>query len=99
MKKNILIVFFIGICALAGIYHMAEAQAVIDQKSVLSGTVSWTAQPGIAVNEGAALVKITTMTGETAASRASANGTVSEILVNPGEEISVGQVVARITAE
>lgn len=97
MKKKLLILFFIVI--MAGIYHMAQAQSVIEEKSALAGTVSWTAQAGSMVKEGSDLVKIDTMTGETAASRASSDGTVREILVHPGEKITVGQIVARITAE
>lgn len=98
-RKDILAALLIGACILTGAYHIAAAQASIDEKSVLAGTVSWTAQPGSSVQQGSPLVKINTLTGESAASRASQDGTVKEILVQPGDKVAVGQVVARIFAQ
>ncbi|WP_182187762.1 biotin/lipoyl-containing protein [Pectinatus frisingensis] len=99
MKKKILGIVLVGIIALAGIYHMASAQAVTNEVSALSGTVSWTAQPGATVQEGNDLVRIETMTGSTAACRASADGVVKEVLVSPGQMIKSGQIVARIVVQ
>ncbi|WP_196593099.1 biotin/lipoyl-containing protein [Pectinatus sottacetonis] len=96
MKKKLLLAFIIGIGIIAGIYHMATAQSMINEKSALSGTVSWTAVPGNNVTQGSELVKISTITGSTTACRASADGIVKEILVHPGEKIEAGQIVARI---
>lgn len=96
MRKIMAVCLFLGITAFA--VHAVMAGMADDIQSSLSGTVSWTAEKGSAVVPGSELVRIKTLTGEAAAARAAADGTVEDILVAVGDEVSVGQVVARVAA-
>lgn len=68
----------------------------IEQKAVLSGTVTSVIAEGSNVKTGDSLVEISTLTGTTAAARATVNGTVSKILVKVGDTVSPNQVVIYI---
>lgn len=75
---------------------MATANAAVDQIGVLSGKVISVVALGTPVHEGDILVKVETLTGPVTAARATATGTVAEVLVKPGDTIKIGDVVARI---
>lgn len=96
MKKYMYVVAFAALCTVFVWYHAANAAPLVDETSVLNGTVTWTAQAGTAVKQGSTLVNISTLTGDTSACRASADGTVAEVLVKPGSTIKPGEVVARL---
>lgn len=76
----------------------AAAGAVVAQVSSLNGTVvaDGLVTVGTAVKEGQVLVMVKTFAGKAPAARASIDGTVVEVLVVPGSEISAGQVVVKI---
>ncbi|MBB5336370.1 biotin/lipoyl-containing protein [Pectinatus brassicae] len=99
MRKNIYWIVLLCMMMVIGIYQQASAQSVINEKTILSGKVSWTIQPGIMVKQGSALVNIATLTGEITACRASADGIVQEVLVHPGDNIGNGQIVVKIIRE
>lgn len=96
MKRK-LIGMLLFVCLAAGGVHMALAGAASDVRSVLGGTVTWTVPVGTHVEEGSELVRISTLTGSSAAARANMAGTVREVLVKPGDVIGKGSVVARIS--
>jgi len=79
--------------------HTVMAGAGTEVRSGLSGDVTWVVSPGTEVSEGAELVRISTLTGESAAARSPQNGTVTEVMVHPGEKIATGTVVARVAAK
>lgn len=97
MRRMLAVCLFLGITAVA--VHAVMAGMADDIKSSLSGKVSWTAEQGSAVTPGSEIVRIKTLTGEAAAARAAESGTVEEMLVAVGDEVSAGQVVARVAAE
>lgn len=84
------VVLFLGI-------HVVMAGSSIEVISSLSGDVTWTAAVGTQVSEGSEIVRISTLTGEAVAARAVGNGSVSAVMVKPGDKVFVGQVVAHIT--
>ena len=77
--------------------HVVKAGSSIEVISSLSGDVTWTAAVGTQVSEGSEIVRVSTLTGEAVAARAVENGSVSAVMVKPGDKIFAGQVVARIT--
>lgn len=95
MKRK-LIAMLLFACLAAGGVHMALAGGA-DVRSVLGGTVTWTVPVGTHVEEGSELVRISTLTGSSAAARANMAGTVREVLVRPGDVINKGSIVARIS--
>jgi len=99
MRKKISLIILLGVIIMTGICQQVSAQSIINEKTVLSGKVSWTIQPGIMVKQGSALVNIATLTGEITACRASADGIVQEVLVHPGDNIGNGQIVVKIIRE
>ncbi len=76
----------------------AGAADAVAQASSLNGTVvaDGLVAVGTAVKEGQVLVMVKTFAGNAPAARASIDGTVIEVLVVPGSEISAGQVVVKI---
>jgi biotin carboxyl carrier protein len=76
----------------------AGAADAVAQVSSLDGTVvaDGLVAVGTAVKEGQVLVMVKTFAGNAPAARASIDGTVVEVLVVPGSEISAGQVVVKI---
>ena len=94
MKKALMFGLFLGVMLLA--VHALTAEAAVDAKSGIAGTVTWTAEPGSALAAGAEIVRVRTLTGEVAAARVEADCSVSEMLVAVGDDIAAGQVVARL---
>lgn len=94
MKKALMFGLFLGVMLLA--VHALTAEAAVDAKSGIAGTVTWTAEQGSALTAGAEIVRVRTLTGEVAAARAEADCSVSEMLVAVGDDIAAGQVVARL---
>ena len=93
------IVFIVAICVLLiGTIAFAMGSTRIEQKSVMAGTVSQTVSVGTLVNAGDSLVDISTLTGTTSACRATANGTVKEVLVKVGDEVTPGESVVYLEA-
>jgi len=92
-KKLIAIVL---VCVLLGIAQLTAAASMIDEKTTLTGQVTWIVPVGQAVTEGSELVRVSTLTGSAAASRATTAGTVQQVLVQPGDNVKSGEVVVRI---
>jgi biotin carboxyl carrier protein len=97
-RKTSLLWLTVVLVLMAGLWSVASASATVDQRSVLAGRV--TAQDlipvGTHVRQGDILVQVETITGAQPAARATADGVVSRVLVRPGDNIGVGDVVARI---
>jgi len=93
-KKSIIVLTLLFIVAI-GIWT-AAANALADQKAVLSGKVAAVVAPGATVREGDTLVRVETITGSVPAARATTDGVVKEVLVKPGVTITTGDIVARI---
>ena len=94
MRKALVFGIFLAIMMFA--VHALTAEAAVDAKSGIAGTVTWRAEPGSALAAGAEIVRVRTLTGEVAAARAEADCSVSEMLVAVGDDIAAGQVVARL---
>nr|WP_092071056.1 hypothetical protein [Dendrosporobacter quercicolus]NSL48466.1 hypothetical protein [Dendrosporobacter quercicolus DSM 1736]SDM17806.1 hypothetical protein SAMN04488502_102408 [Dendrosporobacter quercicolus] len=93
-RKTILVITLVLVAAL-GIWTVS-ANALIDQKAVLSGKVTSVVPAGATVREGDILVRIDTITGGQPAARATNDGIVKEVLVKNGDSIRSGAVVVRI---
>ena len=94
MRKALVFGIFLAIMMFA--VHALTAEAAVDAKSGIAGTVTWRAEPGSMLAAGAEIVRVRTLTGEVAAARAEENCSVSEMLVSVGDDIAAGQVVARL---
>lgn len=94
-RKQKLAILFIIVSALFT-SSLVSATALIDQKSVLSGTVHAAVGPGSAVREGDVLVVVNTILGPSPAVRATMDGIVRELLVKPGANVGQGEVAVRI---
>ena len=94
MKKALMFGLFLGVMLLA--VHALTAEAAVDAKSGIAGTVTWTAEPGSTLTAGAEIVRVRTLTGEAAAARAEDGCRMSEALVAVGDDVAVGQIVARV---
>ncbi|HIU63765.1 MAG TPA: biotin attachment protein [Candidatus Avacidaminococcus intestinavium] len=72
--------------------------AVVAQTSTLNGVVvaESLTKVGATVKEGQVLVMVQTFAGNAPAARAGLDGTVTEVLVAPGNNVTAGQVVAKI---
>ncbi len=99
LKRFSLKVFALTVCLSLCMYYTAFAQVIVDEVSVLSGTVTWTVQVGQEVQEGSNLVSIQTLTGSASACRASQKGIVSAVLVHAGQDVQVGQTVVKISPQ
>ena len=96
MKKRY-IVFVLVLCMMmAAAAACAMESSQVEQKAVISGTVAQTIAVGSQVKSGDSLVDISTLTGTSSAARATLDGTVSQVLVKPGDQVSPGQAVAYI---
>ena len=94
MKKILTFGLFLGVILLA--FHALRAEAAVDVKSGIAGTVTWRAEPGSTLAAGAEIVRVRTLTGEVAAARAEGGCTVGEVLVTVGDDVAAGDVVARV---
>jgi len=94
MKRKLVLVLLAVVLVVGA--HTVLAGALVDEKAVLSGTVTWTVETGTPVQEGSELVRIATLTGSVAAARSSTKGIVRDVLVHNGDTIKKGTVVARI---
>ena len=76
----------------------ATTGATAAQASSLCGVVveEGLVSVGTVVKEGQVLVMVRTFAGNAPAARASVDGTVVEVLVVPGAQITAGQIVAKI---
>ena len=90
------LVFFAA--ALPAVQANASNASTVAQVSSLNGTVvaEGLVTVGTAVKEGQVLVMVKTFAGNAPAARASIDGTVVEVLVVPGSEITAGQIVVTI---
>lgn len=88
------------LCVLGGAYTMAFADTVVDQKTTLNGVVlaDNLVTVGMDVSMGQVLVKVKTIAGAAPAARANIAGKVTAVLVKPGDKISNGQTVVRVSA-
>ena len=93
--KKILWAGCLALVLLVGV-HTVLAGETLSVKSTLSGEVTWAAEPGTEVTEGSELVRVATLTGEVAAARAPQAGTVQEVFVKPGDQITAGTIAARL---
>lgn len=96
MRKRYISLIFTVLLILITAVGCAMENKQIEQKAVLSGTVTSVIAEGSNVKTGDSLVEISTLTGTTAAARATVNGTVSKILVKVGDTVSPNQVVIYI---
>ena len=78
---------------------VAYAAAPVNQVSALNGKVSAKniVSKGQTVKEGQVLIMIESITGTAPAARANTDGTVTAVMVKPGDMVKSGQVVAQIT--
>lgn len=96
MKKKYLVSAMLMLMLLITTVGLAMENKQVEQKAVLSGTVTTVITEGSTVKVGDSLVEISTLTGTSAAARATVNGVVSQVLVNTGDEIKPNQVVVYI---
>ena len=100
--KFVTILMLVGLVIFAAALPAAQANessaSAVAQVSSLNGTVvaDGLVAVGTAVKEGQVLVMVKTFAGNAPAARASIDGTVVEVLVVPGSEITAGQVVVKI---
>lgn len=73
---------------------IAYASGIIQQKSVLEGTVISVAAPGTTVREGDVLATVNSLAGPVPAARAEADGVVKEVMVEKGQKINKQDLVA-----
>lgn len=98
MKRKISIGVLIAVLLVFGISWVVAAGNVVDQRGVLSGTVSGQGlvAPGTLVKEGGVLVFVDTIAGPQPAARATLDGRVKEVLVRPGDAVKAGDVLVRL---
>lgn len=94
MLAAVSLVFLLVFCV-----HTVMASTGVEVRSGLSGEVTWVIPAGTDVSEGTELVRIATLTGESAAARAPKDGRVEQVMVHPGDKLSPGMVVVRIVAQ
>lgn len=94
-NKKLIAILTLVIVVSFGAWALA-AGSLVEQRSVLSGHVLGVVSPGTAVKEGSVLVVVGTITGPVPAVRATVDGTVKEVLVNPGDIVRQGDAVVRI---
>ena len=61
MRKALVFGIFLAIMMFA--VHALMAEAAVDAKSGIAGTVTWRAEPGSALAAGAEIVRVRTLTG------------------------------------
>ena len=92
MKRKYLILSTIIALILLTTVGLAMGNKQVEQKAVIAGTVSSTVAEGTTVKMGDSLVEISTLTGTSAAARATVNGVVKKVLVKVGDNITPYQV-------
>ena len=96
MKRKYLILSTIIALILLTTVGLAMGNKQVEQKAVIAGTVSSTVAEGTTVKMGDSLVEISTLTGTSAAARATVNGVVKQVLVKVGDNITPNQVVVYV---
>ena len=96
MKRKYLILSTIIALILLTTVGLAMGNKQVEQKAVIAGTVSSTVAEGTTVKMGDSLVEISTLTGTSAAARATVNGVVKQVLVKIGDNITPNQVVVYV---
>lgn len=99
MSKHLkLIVVAAALCIIGGAYSLVFANGAVEQRATLSGVVlaDGLVQNGAKVAQGQVLVKIKSIAGAAPAARANIAGTVTAVLVQPGQNIKAGQVVVKL---
>ena len=93
-KKRIAVITIL----LVAMFALTAIAADISITSTLNGKVSSSnlVRQGQEVKEGQTLVMIESIAGTVPAARATANGTVLQVLVKPGDTVKSGQVVVKI---
>lgn len=94
MKRKLIMLSCVFALLMSSVAFAMGSQ--VEQKAVVTGVVTSTVAPGTNVKMGDSLVEISTLTGTTAASRATANGVVKQVLVKVGDNITPGEVVVYI---
>lgn len=94
-KKSIILVVA---CLLAATIWVGSASSLVDQNGVLSGRIMANnlISVGTFVKEGTVLANVESITGAAPVARATRDGIVRAVLVNPGDMVKAGQVIARI---
>lgn len=98
LKRHLRIGLIAGLVAIMG-NSFAFASHLIDEMSILKGTVVSVVTVGQTVTEGDELARVKTLSGNITAARATVNGTVSEVYVEVGDTIGANTVVAQIAVE
>lgn len=101
MLKGKLFSFAVIGLLILGIWTASAAPGGVDQQAVLAGTVvaKGLVTQGTQVREGDVLVLVESITGTAPAARATVDGTVTSVMVKPGDRIKTGDVVAKIEAQ
>lgn len=96
--KFVTILMLVSMVLFTAVSPVAQANGAVTQVSSLNGTVvaDGLVTVGTVVKEGQVLVMVKTFAGNAPAARASIDGTVVEVLVVPGSEITAGQIVVKI---
>ena len=95
---------YVKSCMIAAVAVMmgssiAFASHLIDEASILKGTVVSVVAVGQTVTEGDELARVKTLSGSITAARATVSGTVAEVYVEVGDVIGANTVVAQIAVE
>lgn len=77
-RKYLILSAFMALILLLTTAGLAMENKQVEQKAVISGTVSSTVVEGTTVKMGDSLVEISTLTGTSAAARATVNGVVNK---------------------
>ena len=89
-KLGIAMLVAASVCGAA----IAYASGIIQQKSVLEGTVISVVAPGTTVREGDVLATVNSLAGPVPAARAEADGVVKEVMVEKGQKINKQDLIA-----
>lgn len=82
---------------LAALFVTATAEAApVNHETVLSGEVVSVVSVGTSVKEGDPLLTVQTLGGPMVASRATVNGVVQTVSVEPGASVERGQIITVI---
>lgn len=87
---------------LIAVFLLGKATVVaapVAHMSVLTGKVSTVVPVGTAVETGQTLVTVETLAGPMAASKATVNGVVTKVDVQPGTDIARGQTVVIVESK
>lgn len=97
MRKRIAAILVMTVAVVFVAWAVAAAQTV-EVHSVLSGTVSaqGLTTTGATVREGDVLVMVDTIAGPAVAARATVDGKVASVLVQPGQRVRTGDVLVRL---